>query len=73
VVVNRPMTVRIYDLAGRLVAEPPPLAVRSGEFSQDWDGRDTDGQLVPPGTYLYKLTLDVEDEQHQTGFISVAY
>ena len=24
-------------------------------------------------TYLYKLTLDVEDEQDQTGFISVAY
>ncbi len=70
---RRPLTVRIYDLAGRLVAALPPLGVRSGEFRQQWDGRDGAGRLVPPGTYLFKLALGVEDELDQTGFISVAY
>ena len=73
VVVSRPMTVRIYDLAGRLVGELPPLPVRSGEHRQEWNGQGADGLLVPPGAYLYKLTLDVEDEQSRTGFVTVAY
>jgi len=73
VVVDRPISVRIYDLAGRRVAELPPLPSRSGEFHQAWDGRDAAGQRVPPGTYVYKLILDVEDEQNKMGFFSVVY
>jgi len=73
VVVDRPISVRIYDLAGRMVAELPPRPSRSGEFHQAWDGRDAAGRRVPPGTYLYKLVLDVEDEQNRMGFFSVVY
>jgi len=73
VVVDRPISVRIYDLAGRMVAELPPLPSRSGEFHQAWDGRDAAGRRVPPGTYVYKLILDIEDEQNKMGFFSVVY
>ena len=73
VTVDRPISLHIYDLAGRLVAALPPLPSRSGKFRQEWDGRDAGGQRVPPGTYLYKLALEVEDEQHKMGFFLVAY
>ena len=73
VAVDRPVSVYIYDLSGSLVAELPAIASRSGEFRQEWNGRDADGQRVPPGTYVYKLALEVEDEQNKMGFFSVAY
>jgi len=31
------------------------------------------GRRVPPGTYVYKLILDVEDEQNKMNFFSVVY
>jgi len=73
VAVERSISVRIYDLAGRQVAALPPRLSRSGEFHQEWDGRDAGGGRVPPGTYLYRLALEVSDEQHEIGFFSVAY
>jgi len=73
VTVKRPVFLRIYDLAGRLVAELPPILSRSGEFRHQWDGRDASGGLVSPGTYLYRLTLDAEEEEDKIGVLSVAY
>ena len=34
---------------------------------------DSDGRLVPPGTYIYRLLLDIKQEQDKTGIVSVAY
>ena len=73
VAINRSISVRIYDLAGRLVAALPPVPSRSGQFHQEWDGRDAGGRWVQPGIYFYKLALEVEDERHKMGFFSVAY
>jgi gliding motility-associated-like protein len=70
---DRPVSVSIFDLAGRLVVELPPILSRSGEFRQEWDGRGVDGELVPPGTYIYKLALDVEENHERMGSFSVAY
>ena len=70
---DRPVVVRLFDLAGRRVAELPPISSRSGEFRQEWDGRDGEGRLVPPGTYIYRLLLDIKQEQDKTGIVSVAY
>ena len=48
--------VRIFDLAGREVAE---LAARDDDAdSYAWSGRDTAGQMVPPGLYLCHIDLD---------------
>jgi len=69
----RPVRVQIYDLAGGLVVQLPALIRRSGTFTQQWDGRNGTGGLVQPGTYIYQLTLDSEEEHTQTGVVAVAY
>ncbi len=51
-------TVRIYDVAGRLVAAPFDGSVGAGETEVLWDGRDRNGAAVPSGIYFYDLTTD---------------
>ncbi len=69
----RPVQVHIYDLAGRLVAHLPVVKVRSGAFIQEWNGRNAQDALVQPGTYIYELTLDSEEQYAQRGVFAVAY
>jgi len=42
-----PNSVSVYDVTGRIVAHCSTVA---------WDGRDKQGRLVPPGTYLVRIT-----------------
>jgi len=69
----RPVQVQIYDLAGGLITQLPALITRSGTFTQQWDGRNDQGILIQPGTYIYKLTLESEEQHTQTGAVAVAY
>jgi uncharacterized protein (TIGR03118 family) len=45
---------RIYDVRGRLVAEPMSGTLVLGNASAQWDGRDLGGREVAPGTYFYR-------------------
>jgi hypothetical protein len=51
-----PVSVAIYDVAGRLVRriESPTLA--PGEHALAWDGRDDRGRAVAAGLYVYRIT-----------------
>jgi gliding motility-associated-like protein len=69
----RPVQLQIYNLAGALITQLPALTTRSGTFTQQWDGRDAQDILVRPGTYVYKLTLDSEEQHTKTGAVAVAY
>ncbi len=71
VTASRPVRLAIYNLAGQLVVELPPITARSGEFAHRWDGRDAAGQLVPPGTYIWRLQL--EEKEERAGILAVAY
>ena len=51
-------TLRIYDAAGRLVAEPLRNAPVAGRLEVRWNGVDRRGNVVPPGTYFYRATTD---------------
>ena len=51
---------RIYDAAGRLVAQPLRNALVSGSVEVKWDGRGMRGELVPPGNYFYRATAGNE-------------
>ena len=73
VTADRAVQVRIYDLAGRLVAHLPVFKARSGVFIQQWDGRDGQDALVQPGTYIYELTLESEEQYTQRGVFAIAY
>ncbi len=71
VTASRPVRLAIYNLAGQLVVELPPITSRSGEFAHRWDGRDTAQQLVPPGTYIWRLQLEAKEER--AGILAVSY
>ena len=71
VTASRPVRLAIYNLAGQLVVELPPITARSGEFVHRWNGRDAAQQLVPPGTYIWRLQL--EEKEERAGILAVAY
>ena len=73
VTTTRPVRIRIYDLAGNLVTQLPVLEVRSGTFTQQWNGRNDQETLVRPGIYLYELGLESADRHTRMGTFAVAY
>ncbi|MBN2011853.1 T9SS type A sorting domain-containing protein [candidate division KSB1 bacterium] len=53
------VTLRIYDILGRLVAELVNAEVQSaGAHAVVWDGTDNSGRVVPSGLYVYSLQVD---------------
>ncbi len=70
---GRPLALEIYDLSGALrrVVAAEGMA---GPQQLTWDGRDKNGVLVPPGTYIARLL--VAGDAHQQSAeraIGVAY
>lgn len=49
---SSPLTLRIYDLTGRLIRT---LNLSKSEESVSWDGRDTNGREVQSGIYFLKV------------------
>ena len=47
--------IRILDLSGRQVRLLLDEAIREGDHSVQWDGRDDLGNLTPAGLYVYQL------------------
>ena len=45
---------RIYDVRGRLVAQPMSNTMVVGSASVSWNGTDSHGKAVPSGTYFYR-------------------
>jgi len=45
---------RIYDVRGRLIAEPMRNTMVVGTASVSWNGLDSRGKTVPSGTYFYR-------------------
>ncbi len=53
------ITLRVYDLSGRLVrtlVDNEPISSFSFPISVSWDGKDSSGNKLPSGIYLYRLT-----------------
>lgn len=77
--VQRELSIDIYDLAGRRVRKLQRLNVIRGLFDQGadvpaWDGRDDQGQILAPGQYIYRISLDTDEEiGNRVGTISLAY
>jgi hypothetical protein len=49
------MRVRIFDAAGRLVAEPFRRTVQPGTHQVEWDGTGHSGHRLPSGMYVYEV------------------
>jgi len=66
--------VEIYDLSGRRIAQVQTGGSTAGNLQIDWDGRDNQGQVAPPGIYLYRLAIDMDDTSTEhSGTLSLAY
>ncbi|CAN5410026.1 type IX secretion system sortase PorU [soil metagenome] len=51
------MNIKIYTVSGRLIKELNKNNISDKFVSVDWDGKDSDGDEIANGTYLYKLTV----------------
>jgi len=50
-----PVSLKIYDVAGRLVRTLVDRSREKGQYSEVWDGADSSGRGVANGVYFYRL------------------
>lgn len=66
--------VEIYDLSGHRIAQVQTDGSTAGSLQVEWDGRDSQGQIAPPGIYLYRLAIDLDNTStERSGTLSLAY
>ena len=66
--------VEVLDLSGRRVRRVYGGADGIGEYVRAWNGRDDAGQMVPPGVYLYRISVDADKEKvEKAGVLHAAY
>ena len=64
----------IYDLSGRALRQLQRGPLFSGWYEWSWNGRTDEGNLVPPGTYIYRVSVESDKgDEDQSGILSVAY
>jgi len=69
-----PVELTLYDLSGRTVRQLQTGDVVNGPQTFTWNGQDDSGQLVPPGLYILKLSVDTDTgSEQQTHLVGVAY
>jgi hypothetical protein len=69
-----PVEICVYDLSGREVRRLYDALDLSGRFARSWDGRDDEGQMVPPGNYLVSVSLKAgTGSERDIGIVAVAY
>jgi hypothetical protein len=69
----KPVRLEVYDLNGRRL-HLIERQLSSGGYSQQWDGRDESGQIVPPGLYILRISTEADDAgEARTRLVSVAY
>ena len=61
----RPGLVRleVFDLTGRRQRLIGELQLTSGGYTETWDGRDENGETVPPGIYLLRIRGDTDTKE----------
>ncbi|HID92983.1 MAG TPA: T9SS type A sorting domain-containing protein [bacterium (Candidatus Stahlbacteria)] len=52
------VSLRIYDLTGRLVRTLVDEQQKPGYYKVTWNGKDDSGSAVAPGVYFYRLIAD---------------
>ena len=77
---DTPVEVDIFDLSGRSVRRlVEARSLGAGRYQIQWDGRDGNESLVPPGIYYARLQLGADIDGASVGrqqvlrAVSVAY
>lgn len=69
-----PLQIVISDLSGRIVRVLRDDLDNSGRFRQAWDGLSQEGDLVPPGNYIFRITLEAgTGDESEVGVVAVVY
>lgn len=69
-----PLTVRVFDLAGRRVRTLFAGERGGGSFAVAWDGTDAADRRVPPGIYLFRVHLATDAKKEAVlGVVEMAY
>ncbi|MBN2008158.1 VCBS repeat-containing protein [candidate division KSB1 bacterium] len=55
----------VCDMTGREVVQLVNCKKAAGSYTAQWDGRDTNGRLVPSGVYLYQLKIGNASESRK--------
>ena len=64
----------VYTLTGQRVRALVRGKFNKGFYTEQWDGRDDQGALVPPGLYLLHIKVEADKEgSEQFRSVSVAY
>ena len=68
------VAVAVWDLLGRRVRQVYAGRDGVGAYERVWDGRDASGRLVPPGLYLYRVSVEADHQRvEQAGLLHVVY
>jgi len=51
------LQIRVFDVAGRLVAEPFHGRKAPGSWTTRWDATDAGGRSVPAGVYIVQVQM----------------
>ncbi|HID96284.1 MAG TPA: hypothetical protein EYP53_09570 [Candidatus Latescibacteria bacterium] len=65
VVGTAPVSVNVYGLSGARVRELFSASLPAKELSVSWDGLDDDNNLVRPGLYIVRVTLEGDKERFE--------
>lgn len=69
-----PLTVRVFDLAGRRVRTLFAGEQGGGSFAVAWDGTDSAGRRAPPGIYLFRVHLVTDAKKEAAlGVVEMVY
>jgi len=50
------VTMKVFNLLGKEVRTLVNEGRQAGSYNAIWDGKDYDGNIVPPGVYVYKIS-----------------
>ncbi|MDE2812177.1 MAG: gliding motility-associated C-terminal domain-containing protein, partial [Gemmatimonadota bacterium] len=68
------VAVAVWDLSGRRVRQVYEGLDGVGIYKRLWDGRDESDRLVPPGLYLYRVSVEADHQAvEQAGLLHVVY
>jgi len=71
---DAPVRIQVYDLSGRLIRSIYSGKDWSGRYRRRWDGKDEEGGLVAPGTYLIRVTVEADAlSDRRTRMVAVVY
>jgi hypothetical protein len=69
-----PLSVKIYTLSGALVRRLSSEKGESDIYLTKWDGKNDDGDRVPPGVYIVRVSVDTDSGgESKAGTVSVVY